>query len=329
MDLGRRLTGVVFALALAGAADAAPPAPPPKPPPRPIPAKPTAPAAARPKPAIPPASLARPHRHHHRRARTTTVDRDAGPSAIAEARRPATARSHAHPFDGGPPGFTNAPGPLYEVWTAPLRVTSLTLGPGESVVALAAGDTVRWQIGETASGEGAARRIHVMIKPLSARLETNLVLTTNQRLYFVALRSGPPATYNPAVAWSADALDPPRPPAPPPIPPATAPVAANPPAVAALDARFSITPRGRPPAWTPTAVMTDGARTLIAFPPDLGAGEAPALFAIAPDGQAQMINYRQQAGLFVVDRVLERAELRLGERRPQVVTIRHLAGGRP
>ena len=54
--------------------------------------------------------------------------------------------------------------------------------------------------------------------------------------------------------------------------------------------------------------------------------EAPALFVVAPDGEAQMVNYRQSGGLFIVDRVFDRAELRLGDRRPQVVRIRRLQG---
>ena len=40
------------------------------------------------------------------------------------------------------------------------------------------------------------------------------------------------------------------------------------------------------------------------------------------------INYRQQGGLFVVDRVFDRAELRLGDRRPQIVRIQRLSGER-
>ena len=67
-------------------------------------------------------------------------------------------------------------------------------------------------------------------------------------------------------------------------------------------------------------------RTFITFPPDLQIDEAPALFVIAADGEAQMVNYRQAGGLFIVDRVFDRAELRLGDRRPQIVRLRRLAG---
>lgn len=90
----------------------------------------------------------------------------AGRPAIAAANAEARAASSAAGFHGGVQVFPYDPGRIYEVWTAPLRVTTLTLSPGEAVVSKAAGDTVRWQIGETTSGAGPTQRSHVMIKPL-------------------------------------------------------------------------------------------------------------------------------------------------------------------
>lgn len=249
-----------------------------------------------------------------------------GRRAIAAANSAASAPSRSDRFQGGVQIFTWSPGRVFEVWTAPLRVTTLTLGAGESLVAKAAGDTVRWQIGETASGEGTTRRAHVLIKPLERGLETNLVLTTNQRVYLIHLRSGAPDAFNAAVSW--DAL---------------APVRLEIPAADAarretripdrvvmpegpLDARYRLEPPARRPRWTPTAVFNDGRRTFIVFPADLQVDEAPALFVIAPDGEAQLVNYRQAGGLFIVDRVLDRAELRFGRRRSQVVRILRLSG---
>lgn len=305
MGTGRLLNAAALAIVIAAPAraDAAPTVGPPA-------ATRPATAASKAPPAIPELAVAR------------------GPQAILAANRGAVARSRADRFVEGLQVFAYAPGRIYEVWTAPLRVTVLTLGSGETVIALAAGDTVRWQIGETTSGLGDGRRTHVLIKPLERQLETNLVLTTNQRLYLLRLRSGDPDAYNPAVAWAADALAPnPAPPAA--APPAPAPAAADAVIAGRLDARYRIAARGRKPIWTPTAVMTDGTRTLIAFPAALTNGEAPALFAVAPDGQAQMVNYRQQPGLYIVDQVLDRAELRLGGgRKAVVVTLTHLDGER-
>ena len=252
--------------------------------------------------------------------RITSAD---GRTAIAAANAQARQSSRSDGFVGGVQVFAYDPGRVYEVWTAPLRVTTLTLAPGETLVSKAAGDTVRWQIGETTSGQGPGQRAHVMIKPLQRGLETNLVLATNQRVYLLQLKSGAPEAFNAAVTWDLGAV----------LAPATAAGEAPPPAPDALvtpagplDARFRIEAHGRRPAWAPTAVMTDGVRTFLSFPSDLAAGEAPALFVVGPGGETQLVNYRQQAGLWVVDRVFEEAELRIGDKRPQIVRIVRTAG---
>lgn len=241
-----------------------------------------------------------------------------GRRAIAAANAAARAPSREDDFVGGVQLFAWSPGRVFEVWAAPLRVTTLSLGVGEVLVAKAAGDTVRWQIGEAVSGEGASLRTHVLLKPLERGLETNLVLTTNRRVYLINLKSGSADAYNAAVAWDDEALTPVvvenvR------AEPTISPVVALP--EGELDARYRIEAGRRKPRWTPTSVFNDGLRTFITFPPELQTDEAPVLFVIAPDGQAQMVNYRQAGGLFVIDRLFDRAELRLGDRRPQVVRI--------
>lgn len=244
-----------------------------------------------------------------------------GRAAIAMANQAARAPSRADGFVGGVQVFAWSPGRVFEVWTAPLRVTTLTLGEGETLVSKAAGDTIRWQIGEVASGAGAARRTHVLLKPLERGLETNLVLTTNRRVYLLDLKSGGADAFNAEIAWdepaaSAAGAGVEEPPGAEPLVTPQGP----------LDARYRIEPQGRRARWTPSSVFNDGQRTFIAFDADLLVDESPVLFVLAPDGEAQMVNYRQQGGLFVVDRLFDRAELRLGDRRPQVVRILRLAG---
>ena len=257
-----------------------------------------------------------------------------GRRAIAAANAASRAASREDGFVGSVQVFAWSPGRVVEVWTAPLRVTPLSLAPGEILITKAAGDTVRWQIGEAVSGAGAGRRTHIMLKPLQRGLETNLVLTTNRRVYLIDLKSGAPDAFNPAVSWGdgPEALEDDRP-----IEAAfvdTTGAAAGAAASAVvlpegdLDGRYRIEPQGRRARWTPTSVFNDGVRTFITFDPDLQVDEAPVLFVIAADGQAEMVNYRQIGGLYVVDRIFDRAELRLGDRRPQIVRIRRLAGGR-
>jgi type IV secretion system protein VirB9 len=255
---------------------------------------------------------------------TQPLGRGPAPTAAPEA-APEAAVEASDRVIGGVQVFARAPGRVYPVRATPLRVTLLTLAPGETVVATAAGDTVRWQIGETHSGAGEARRAHVLVKPFERGLQTNLVITTSHGLYLIHLSSGPVEAFQPAVAWDED--DPAI------VTPGSDPLGAPPPAarpsatrdlvgpVGPLDAGYRISPRGRAPAWTPTAVLTDGVRTFLRFPDGLETAEAPALFALGPDGSPQTLAYRQHGGLWVVDRVLDRAELRLGDRRARVVHI--------
>ena len=206
-----------------------------------------------------------------------------------------------------------APGRIFPVRAAPLRVTVLALPPGETLLTRAAGDTVRWKIGEARSGAGEAERAVVLLKPLERGLATNLVLTTSKRLYLIDLTSVDAADFDVAVSWivedepSSGMADPAE-------------------AAPAPSGRYLIEPRGRAPRWTPVAVHDDGHRTVVEFGADLALGEAPALFELGTDGERRLIAWRQVGRTYVVDRLLERAELRLGARRPQVVRIRRLEG---
>jgi len=55
-------------------------------------------------------------------------------------------------------------GALYQVYASPGRVTVIALQPGEELVTVAAGDTVRWIVGDTASGSGGGLRGRVYIQ---------------------------------------------------------------------------------------------------------------------------------------------------------------------
>jgi P-type conjugative transfer protein TrbG len=86
------------------------------------------------------------------------------------------------------PAFVNAvqvysygEGVLYRLFAAPERVTDIALQPGEAIVSVAAGDTARWTVGDTTSGTGESRRVHILVKPFAAGLSTNLVITIDRR----------------------------------------------------------------------------------------------------------------------------------------------------
>src|SRR5258708_1083632 len=77
--------------------------------------------------------------------------------------------------------FPFAEGALYQVYAAPGQVTDIALQEGEQLVGsgpVAAGDTVRWIIGDTESGPANGKRVHILVKPTRPDVVTNLVITT-------------------------------------------------------------------------------------------------------------------------------------------------------
>lgn len=235
--------------------------------------------------------------------------RGANAEATLEPRRPDFVNATAvYPFSEGT---------IYRVYTAPERVTDIALQPGETLVAVASGDTVRWVIGDTSSGTGQERRVHVLVKPFSAGLATNLVITTDRRTYHVALSS----TAGPAMAalsWSypQDALLAIR--RAQQATEAAAPVATG---LEVESLNFAYEISGDRPNWRPLRAFDDGRQTFIEFSPSLGVGEAPPLFLVDRKGEAQLVNYRLRGRYYVVDRLFDAAELRLGTKRQQVVRI--------
>ena len=226
-------------------------------------------------------------------------------------------------------GFINAvqvypfsSGALYQVYAAPGQVTDVALQPGEQLVGsgpVAAGDTVRWIIGDTESGAGEAKRIHILVKPTRPDLQTNLVINTDRRTYLMELRSTE-KTYMASVSWQypQDQLIALR-------RQNAAATAAQPVAtgvdISALNFRYEI--EGDTPAWRPLRAFDDGAKVYIEFPSGIRQGEMPPLFIVGPGGDSELVNYRARQNYYVVDRLFAAAELRLGdknsERRVRIV----------
>ena len=211
-----------------------------------------------------------------------------------------------------------SPDALYQVYLSPERVTDIALEAGETLISVSAGDTVRWVIGDTTSGSGAEERVHVLVKPVRPDLTTNLVIHTNRRSYHLEL-TATPDTWIAAVAWrypldrlamlktntaTAEAV---------------APVATGV-ALERLNFRYSIS--GDSPAWRPLRAFDDGEKVYIQFP--AGVSDLPPLFTVGPKGQVELVNYRSRPPYYLVDRLFEAAELRLGADSQQAVRINRL-----
>lgn len=215
-----------------------------------------------------------------------------------------------------------ADGALYQVYASPGRVTVVALQEGEELVTVSAGDTVRWVVGDTASGAGATLRVNILVKPTRVGLKTNLVITTNRRTYLLELSSTPQA-WMASVSWdypkdrmlalqrqSRDAQ-------------AAAPVDSGL-SLEQIKFRYAIT--GDSPPWKPLRVFDDGQRVYIQFPGGIAQGELPPLFVVGPHGDGQLVNYRFRSPYYIVDRLFGAAELRLGDNKAQVVRIERTDG---
>ena len=220
-------------------------------------------------------------------------------------------------------GFINAmqrfvwsEGALYQVYAAPGQITDIALQPGEQLVGagpVAAGDTLRWIIGDTTSGTGNATQVHILIKPTRSDLATNLIINTDRRTYHLELRASI-STYMASVSWTypqdeliairgrASAAE------------AAAPIAAG---IALPSLSFGYRISGDKPDWQPVRVFDDGVRTFIEFPESVGRGEMPPVFVIGASGEGELVNYRVSGHYIIVDRLFAEAELRMGDKRSQ------------
>jgi len=231
---------------------------------------------------------------------------------------------------------------------APLRVCLIELEEGELVLNTVTGDTARWILDRAVAGPRAATAL-IVAKPTACNLTTNLVITTDRRIYQVTLDARPcrseegenphePFTrllrfYYPdelvrtwasaeearraaadaaARAAAAEAL-------------AVTPLGARGQGREAQDAGLPLaalhfgyrwTRSGKYP-WAPAAVFDDQVHTYIRLPGSGVGQEAPVLFLIDRHGAAALLNYTIRGQYYVTDRVFERAALVLGSGKDQ------------
>jgi type IV secretion system protein VirB9 len=244
------------------------------------------------------------HAHH------ATATRSESPlDALAAANDASRQRPTIASFHGARQVYVYEPGAIYELYTSPNFVSTILLEPGESLNNIAAGDTARWMVTQAEGETDSDGRTLVLVKPQASNLRTNLVLITDRRTYMVEAISQTGSAYSAQVAWS---------------------YAQNAGATAAtptvnLNLNYRVrTVHGARPVWTPSRVSDDGRRTYIEFAPDVAAADLPPLFVVTPDG-AELTNYRVQATpngeRYMVDRIFDVAELRLGSHAPVIVRI--------
>ena len=241
---------------------------------------------------------------------------------IDDANRKATSGPDVDGYFNAIMTYDYSPGALYRVYAAPLHLTAVQLQPGEKILGKpAAGDTIRWVMGMSRSGpSGTDQQQFLYIKPTRAGLTTTIAINTDRRTYYLELHSYE-ATYMAAVQWryphdeleqleAATARDQ--------VLAAAATTKIN---LDTLNFGYRIKVEKGSPSWVPTQVFDDGQKTILRFPSAMLTREAPALFVLSAGGETQLVNYRVKNDTYIVDRLIDRIELRVGQQDQEVVRI--------
>lgn len=204
---------------------------------------------------------------------------------------------------------------LPTVICAPLRLCVIELEPGEKLIGEPhIGDSVRWLIEPATSGAGASESALLVVKPKGAGLDTNLMLTTDRRLYYLRLVS----TANEYIArtsfdypaaetarWQAHLLRQAR----------RVRDAVTQSHVAPLrtieDLYFDYRVSGKHRDLRPVRIFDDGEKTYIQVRDEIRHRELPVLVVVGDKGP-EMVNYRVKGTLYIVDRLFEHGALILG-----------------
>ncbi|MBU0831958.1 MAG: P-type conjugative transfer protein TrbG [Alphaproteobacteria bacterium] len=245
--------------------------------------------------------------------------------ALSQEMTPAEVKalSHSSAWQGGRGGVTHGPdGKVLFVFgdgqasiiCAPLQVCDIELQAQETVKDVLVGDSVRWSVEAASSGEGAQQTIHLIVRPTEANLATSMIVTTSMRTYHIRLRSHESrymarigfsypqtassqiAIVNARLGARGDAASPGR-----------------------LDFAYRIEGQAK---WRPKRVYFDGQKTYIQFPAGIANGEMPVLFLMS-EGARQIVNYRVNKDLMIVDHQVDAAVLLSGTGwRQKKITIR-------
>jgi type IV secretion system protein TrbG len=201
---------------------------------------------------------------------------------------------------------------------APLRVCIIELQAGEHITGEPQiGDSVRWNVSPAMYGQGEGITSVIVLKPQEPGLDTNLLITTDRRAYYLRLVSKPqdyiaraafsyPEEEN-AERWQQHLL----------AQRAQAEETKRdahllPAMITADKLNFDYRVSGGTEEARPLRVFDDGAKTYIQMRPGIQNREAPVLLVVGSDRKGEITNYRVREQTYIVDRLFGRARLVLG-----------------
>jgi P-type conjugative transfer protein TrbG len=252
--------------------------------------------------------------------KTKKTKRLTGEAAIEEANKKSVKQPNSGEYINSIMTFDYMPGALYQIYCAPLSVTDVQFQNNEHLIAVGAGDTVRWKVTKAFSGIGANKQEHLFIKPVDEGLTNSIVVTTDLRTYHLMLHSTN-KTYMASVAWHySDGED--------------GGVLLNNLDDSAVDngiedisstininrLSFNYNVKAikgvKNPSWRPKMVFNDGYKTYIKFPSNMQ--EAPTLL-VGTGKDNQVINYRVKGDYYIIDSVVYFMQLLGGNDKNQTI----------
>ena len=213
---------------------------------------------------------------------------------------------------------------------ATLRVCSIELQEGEIIKDVMTGDSERWNISFANSGVLSNQKPHVMVKPLfEGSLKTNLIITTERRVYNIELGAVSNGEYTPRIAffypqemhhskvYSSDsgnmqhsgyqAND-----------PVIAETAVS---ISSLNFNYKAKGNKRSP-WFPKRIFDDGKKVFIQMSKRVNTSEAPVFLVVGEDGKQEIVNYRFNSPYYIVDKLFKKGILILGtDKKQTIITI--------
>jgi type IV secretion system protein VirB9 len=211
-----------------------------------------------------------------------------------------------------------------------LRACVVELEPGEVLVnEPLAGDQARWIIAHARTGPAGANAL-VVVKPKACNVTTNLVLSTDRRIYDIDLDSPPCSGYtgtatNPKRAYERhirfsypdDSIRTSKQVAAAIIADSAARVRDAATHASRLNREYAVVRARHGPfglfgeepidfPWVPTAIGDDGVHVFITLPPEARQHAAPVLYAVEADGSRTIVNYTMRDTVVVTDRTFRR-----------------------
>lgn len=233
--------------------------------------------------------------------------------AILKAHKGATAQPESSHFFNAAMVFDWEPNRLYQVYTKPERITDIVLETGETLLSVAGGDSQRWSISESQSGKDLSLKRHILVKPHQLGISNNLVITTDRRTYHIEMHSLEHVPYQASVTWKY---------------PASALIIDN--NIGSTKDQQSLTPMSglaakqlnfnyhfvasERPTWMPRRVFDDSHKTYIEFPEAMQDNEAPILYGLSKAKEQEIINYRRYRNFYIIDHLIDMAELTVGSK---------------